>query len=857
MVEHKEACDQTGDINESYSLASGASVTYTVVVSIPGTFSGHLVNTATVSGPLPDPDPLNNIATDTDTEQICASPPLVTLSSSSGTTCGLALKTVGSNTFVNAGSVAITENGAGTVTPSASSSPFSFTYTPAVADIGNSVTITFITNDPDGTGPCKADTATYSLSVLVTPAAPSLATVIQPTCAVPTGTITVTAPLGANYEYSINGVNYQSSPVFSLVAPGTYSVTTKNVTNGCVSATGTPATVDPVPLAPVLNSVTVTQPTCAVPSGTIVVSATGSGTLEYSVNAGALWQASNTFSGLIPGSYYVWVRLQSNPTCVSIYTNNPVTINAVPVVPVVSAPTVTQPTCNVPTGTIVINSTGSGVLEYSINGGISYQTGNTFAGLAPGHYFIRVRLQSNPTCYTAYINNPVIINEVNPSPLVLILTHTNATTPGCNNGAALASASGGTAPYTYLWNTGATTAAISNLTAGIYTVTVTDSKNCTAVQSVVVDCINTCDDALRVLSVTPVNCYGTTTGSATVSASSVLNPTNTYTYLWSNGQTGSALSNAPAGTYMVTATPSNGCSPVSQSVVITGPSSVLSVQASSTGISGVGINDGTATALPSGGTPGYTYLWNTGATTAIITGLGPGTYTVTVTDSKGCTAQGSVTILPFNCQGLSATTTAITVSCAGSSNGSATAIVTGGSGNFGYSWNTVPVQTTQTASGLLAGTYTVIVHDNITGCNATATAVVGTPAPLMPVIAVTDVKCSGSSTGSLDLTVSGGTAPYTFRWSNGATTEDIINVRSGVYTVLITDSRGCMKVQSATVNSPASLSLIMLHTNASPAACNNGTARVMVSGGSPVYTYLWNTGATTASISNLVPAYIQ
>ena len=126
-----------------------------------------------------------------------------------------------------------------------------------------------------------------------------------------------------------------------------------------------------------------------------------------------------------------------------------------------------------------------------------------------------------------------------------------------------------------------------------------------------------CDDVINVQSLTHVNCYGSSTGSATVAASSVLNPANTYVYVWSNAQVGPTLTNVPAGTYMVTAMPSNGCTPISQSITIGQPATAVNVYVTGTDESSIGANDGTALAIAAGGTPGYTYLWNTGATTQL------------------------------------------------------------------------------------------------------------------------------------------------------------------------------------------------------------------------------------------------
>jgi hypothetical protein len=162
---------------------------------------------------------------------------------------------------------------------------------------------------------------------------------------------------------------------------------------------------------PVITAPSITQPTCQT-SGTIVVNATGSSTLEYSINNGSTWQSSATFSGLNPGSYNIAVRLQATPTCSATYASNPVVLN-VPVgcctPPVINAPTVTQPTCAVNTGSIVVNATGSGTLEYSVNNGTNWQTSATFPGLAANSYNIAVRLQATPSCVAFYASNPVVL----------------------------------------------------------------------------------------------------------------------------------------------------------------------------------------------------------------------------------------------------------------------------------------------------------------------------------------------------------------------------------------------------------------------------------------------------------------
>ncbi len=233
-----------------------------------------------------------------------------------------------------------------------------------------------------------------------------------------TGANVTGLPTGVSGSWMANVVTISGTPTVG----GTFNYTV-TLTGGCgtVSTTGS-ITVNP---APTVSAPNVTQPTCAVPTGTIVVNASGSGTLEYRLDAG-IWQTSNTFSMLAPGNYNISVRFQSNPECETSYGGNPVAINSVPVAPTVNAPTVTQPTCAVPTGTIVVNASGSGTLEYRLDAG-GWQTSNTFSGLVAGSYNISVRLQSSPTCVANYSGNPVVVDAVPSAPTVNAPTLTQPT----------------------------------------------------------------------------------------------------------------------------------------------------------------------------------------------------------------------------------------------------------------------------------------------------------------------------------------------------------------------------------------------------------------------------------------------
>ncbi|WP_310560835.1 T9SS type A sorting domain-containing protein, partial [Flavobacterium sp.] len=280
--------------------------------------------------------------------------------------------------------------------------------------------------------------------------------------------------------------------------------------------------------------------------------------------------------------------------------------------------------------------------------------------------------------------------------------HTN---PDCSgeNGTASAYATGGTEPYTYSWSNGATTSSISGLSAGLYTVIITDSNGCTETATVV---LNSAVAMITNVTNTNVNCFGSNTASATVTVTGGTAPHN---ILWNNGGTSFNPTNLIAGTYTALITDSSGCK-VGVSVTITEPEELVSSFTQSNP-SCCGGNNATITVVSSGGTPTHSILWNNGNTNFIRTGLSVGTYTYTVTDSNGCSTTGSVTILNVAPMSILITKTNIT-SYGGY--GTATATVSGGTAAYSYKWYSSPSQYTQTAS-LHAGTWKVRVTD-ANGC---------------------------------------------------------------------------------------------------------------------------------------------
>ncbi len=193
--------------------------------------------------------------------------------------------------------------------------------------------------------------------------------------------------------------------------------------------------------------------------------------------------------------------------------------------------------------------------------------------------------------------------------------------------------------------------------------------------------------------------------------------------------------------------------------------------------------------------------------------------------------------------------TQVNVLCNGASTGSIDLTVTGGTSPYTYAWSNSA--TTQDISGLVAGTYTVTVTD-ANSCTKTLSATITQPSALALSSTQVNVLCNGNATGSIDLTVSGGTSPYTYAWSNSATTQDISGLAAGTYTVTVTDANACTKTLSATITQPSALTLSKTQVNV---LCNGnatGSIDLTVSGGTSPYTYAWSNSATTQDISGLV-----
>lgn len=570
--------------------------------------------------------------------------------------------------------------------------------------------------------------------------------------------------------------------------------------------------------AGLLSNVTKTDLTCgSLNSGTATVSVSG-GQAPYSF----LWsngQSDSTATALTAGTYYITSSDINSCTAV----DSVIITGFAPLVPTLSS---TNENCSSLDGTATASVTG-GATPYSFlwSGG---QNTATATGLAAGNYTVTITDFSG--CDTT-----ASVAVTGTGGATLSLSSSQPLCNGGNNGSATVSATGGTSPYSYLWNDpqAQTTGTATGLFAGNYIVSVTDSSGCLSIDSVTV-----ADPSALTIATTGTNvpCNGTGSGTATASLSGGSSP---FSFAWSNGQSDSTATGLASGTYYVTATDINGCTAV-DSVAISGSSSmILTLNATDENCSQ---SNGTATVSVSGGTTPYSYLWPGGQTSAIATGLAAGNYTVTVTDFTSCDTTATVTV---NGTGGATVTASFTPpSCNGGNNGSATATCTGGTTPYSFLWNDSQAQTSNPATGLGAGNFSVTVTDN-NGCASIASVTITEPPSLSAGASGTDISCNGAADGSAAATASGGSTPYSFLWSNGQSTPAISGLSAGSYSVTVSDSNNCISADSLTITEPSPISL-SVSGNTSICA---GTSTSLYANAPGAILYFWNTGDSSFSIT--------
>ncbi|MBK7709998.1 MAG: SprB repeat-containing protein [Bacteroidales bacterium] len=660
--------------------------------------------------------------------------------------------------------------------------------------------------------------------------APTLGLITHPTCANATGSVVLTGLPAGNWTINPGSIS-GSGPNTTItgLSAGTYNYSVTNAA-GCTSLLSADIVIDSqpvIPTAPVNGGIT--QPTCADPTGGVLLNGLpGSGT--WTINPGSVsgTGTSQTISGLAPGIYNYTVT--NSDGCISPATT--LTVNNIPTAPTASTNVTNASSVGASDGAIDLTVTG-GTAPYSF----SWSNGATtedISGLNAGTYSVTITDANGCTTSAS-----ATVNE-NAAPINTSTVVTNVTCNGDADGAINLTVTGGTPPYSFSWSNGDATEDISGLSAGTYNVTITDNDGTTANASATVSEPSALNTATNV---TDASSVGASDGAVDLT---VTGGTAPYSFSWSNGATTEDISGLNAGTYSVTITDANGCT-TSASATVNENAAAINTSTAVTNVTCNGDADGAINLTVTGGTPPYSFSWSNGDATEDISGLSAGTYNVTITDNDGTTANASATISEPSA--LNTATNVTDASSVGASDGAIDLTVTGGTAPYSFSWSNGA--TTEDISGLNAGTYSVTITD-ANGCTTSASATVSENASAINTsTAVTNVTCNGDADGAINLTVTGGTPPYSFSWSNGDATEDISGLSAGTYNVTITDNDGTTANASATVSEPSALNTATNVTDASSVGASDGAVDLTVTGGTAPYSFSWSNGATTEDISGL------
>ncbi|MEM9258531.1 MAG: SprB repeat-containing protein, partial [Bacteroidota bacterium] len=443
------------------------------------------------------------------------------------------------------------------------------------------------------------------------------------------------------------------------------------------------------------------------------------------------------------------------------------------------------------------------------------------SNLGPGLY--AASITDGEGCITV-----VSARITSPEPLNLSLDTTAA---DCGpTGAIGLTVTGGTPDYTFAWSNGETTEDVTNLPGGIYAVTVTDANGCTATAAA------TIQDASGISvtgAVTPAACENG--GAIDIE---VVGGTPAFTFVWSNGDTTEDLANVSAGDYSVTITDAAGCT-VSASFTIRSAGS-LEASLLPTNVSCAGESTGAIEVVITLGNA-VDYEWSNGATSAGLTDIAAGPYSVTITDENGC-----LTVLRTQveeAEALNAGAMIVPIGC--DTPGSITTDVSGGTPPYSYVWSDGSSADSLTVTD--PGNYNLTIRD-ANGCSLTEAYTVSEVIAVEVASLITGISCNGAMDGGIDLTLTGGVEPFRFQWSNGATTEDIDELGPGSFLVTITDGNGCQTERRYTISEPAALSISCQPADASAPGNNDGRIQITLSGGTPGYRILLTTDAGTDTI---------
>ncbi|GAB4446830.1 MAG: hypothetical protein OHK0036_00270 [Bacteroidia bacterium] len=681
-------------------------------------------------------------------------------------------------------------------------------------------------------------TQTVSFSITQPPALSGTVNTSSVTCnGLCNGSATVVPGGGTpGYTYTWTPGSQTINPISSICA-GNYSIVIKDANNCTVAVNYT--IVQPTSITPNVTSTSITcNGNC---NGSINSSPTG-GTPPYTYTLTGPSTTITTnppYTGLCVGIYTLTIKDFNGcirTQTVNIQQPNTLTVTAVS----------TSVSCYGGCDGSVSGSASGGTPSYTYVWSVP-PSGSTFT--AP----VLTNQCAGTYTLTVYdgngCSNNTTVNIIAPPDMTIAAT-TNSTTCSYNcNGSITTTVTGGNSPYSYNWSTGATTNSITGQCAGTYTLTVTDAKNCTKVQTFT---ISSPPPITITTNVQNVLCFGQCNGSATATATG---GNGGFFYSWNTipVTNNSVVTSLCPGNYVVNVTDSKGCT-ASQNISISQPSQL---QANITGLQASCSSTciGSATVSPSGGTPAYSYTWlPSGGSNSVATGLCIGNYTVQVADANGCTTTATTSVPQAIF--LNLTTSGNTLTCNGSCNGAANVSVSGGLSPYTYTWSSTsgPISNSPNISGLCAGGYTIVVTDN-QGCqNADSVRFVNPPPIVITSSNVTNITCNGNCNGQITVQASGGTGSLNYSWTpsgiTGNGTGTVTGLCAGNYTVDIKDVNNCTQTQTFTVSQPPATTLSFSNTDPTSCISANGIISGTISGGNPNYNYTINPGPTGSTSSN-------
>ena len=576
--------------------------------------------------------------------------------------------------------------------------------------------------------------------------------------------------------------------------------------------------------SPVSVTETSLDATCNLNDGSIDISVSG-GISPFSF----IWSNDSTtqdISSLYAGLYSVSILDYNNCELIKFISVN--NINA----PIIDTAIIINNFCfGNSSGTIDLAVSG-GTMPYTFNWSTEDFT-EDITNLLSGFYFVTI--SDDLSC------NTIGIYEITePDSLTLTFNYSDILCNGLNDGSANVLVSGGTSPYNFVWSNSSTNDSITDIVAGTYSLTVSDVYSCKVQGSVVISEPSAL--SIGIISSQYI-CIGATNGN---SIATVIGGTSPYNYLWSNDSIQNSINNLSEGTYYLTVTDANNCNLIDSTLIIS-ENPITAVNTISD-ITCYGLTNGSISVVVNGGINPFSYLWSyNNLTSTTLNNLTSGTYFLTITDSLGCTKVDTAVVYQPN--QITINSTINNVNCYGEANGSIDISVSGGVTPFDYLWNSG--DTIEDISGLSANNYTIAITD---AKNCTKSQSFTINQPIMPIILNADLShntCSNDSVGEINLTVFGGNNNYTFLWSNDSTSEDLLKLTGGKYSVTVTDNKGCSESDEYSINSSNELNITSYVENASCASSADGSISVSFENGTAPYMSEWSNGSNTEHLSNL------